>query len=81
MLTALRILAGTAALILGYLAALDTGGLQGLVRMVQAVVLVIVGVYLLYSGLIPAILRLLTRNKNSFTGRREPSGSITWLSG
>lgn len=69
-LTALRILAGTAALILGYLAALDTGGLQGLVRMVQAVVLVIVGVYLLYSGLIPAILRLLTRNKK-FLYRKE----------
>ena len=69
-LTALRILAGTAALILGYLAALDTGGPQGLVRMVQAVVLVIVGVYLLYSGLIPAILRLLTRNKK-FLYRKE----------
>ena len=63
-ITALRILAGTAALILGYLAALDTGGPQGLVRMIQAVVLVILGVYLLYSGLIPAILRLLTRSKN-----------------
>lgn len=70
LVTALRILAGTAALILGYLAALDTGGLQGLVRMVQAVVLVIVGVYLLYSGLIPAILRLLTRNKK-FLYRKE----------
>lgn len=69
-LTALRILAGTAVLILGYLAALDTGGPQGLVRMVQAVVLVIFGVYLLYSGLIPAILRLLTRNKK-FLYRKE----------
>ena len=70
LVTALRILAGTAAFILGYLAALDTGGLQGLVRMVQAVVLVIVGVYLLYSGLIPAILRLLTINKK-FLYRKE----------
>ena len=69
-ITALRILAGTAALILGYLAALDTGGPQGLVRMIQAVVLVILGVYLLYSGLIPAILRLLTRSKN-FLYRKE----------
>ena len=69
-ITALRILAGTAALILGYLAALDTGGPQGLVRMIQAVVLVILGVYLLYSGLIPGILRLLTRNKN-FLYRKE----------
>src|SRR5699024_3523206 len=39
-------------------------------RMVQAVGVVIVGVYLLYSGLIPAILRLLTRNKK-FLYRKE----------
>lgn len=70
LVTALRILAGTAALALGYLAALDTGGLQGLARMVQAVVLVIIGVYLLYSGLIPALLRLLARNKK-FLYRKE----------
>ena len=69
-ITAFRILAGTAALILGYLAALDTGGPQGLARMIQAVILVILGVYLLYSGLIPGILRLLTRNKN-FLYRKE----------
>lgn len=69
-ITVLRILAGTAALILGYLAALDTGGPQGLTRMIQAVILVILGVYLLYSGLIPGILRLFTRNKN-FLYRKE----------
>src|SRR5699024_9609494 len=34
------------------------------------VVLVILGVYLLYSGLIPAILRVLTRSKN-FLYRKE----------
>src|SRR5699024_8788560 len=39
-------------------------------RMVQAVGVVIVGGYLLYSGLIPAILRLLTRNKK-FLYRKE----------
>ena len=61
---------GMAALILGYLAALDTEGYQALIRMVQAVVLVILGVYLLYSGLIPSILRVLTRSKN-FLYRRE----------
>ena len=69
-LTVLRIGAGTAALILGYLAALDTEGYQALIRMIQAVVLVILGVYLLYSGLIPAILRVLTKSKN-FLYRKE----------
>ena len=69
-LTVLRIGAGTAALVLGYLAALDTEGYQALIRMIQAVVLVILGVYLLYSGLIPAILRVLTRSKN-FLYRKE----------
>ena len=69
-LTVLRVGLGMAALILGYLAALDTEGYQALIRMVQAVVLVILGVYLLYSGLIPSILRVLTRSKN-FLYRRE----------
>lgn len=61
--TAVRILAGTGILLAGYYCAWKTGDGQSLNRALAAVVLVIVGVYLLYSGLIPAILRAMTKNK------------------
>ena len=62
-ITAIRVVGGILILALGYGAALDTRGYQAIARMPQAVVLVILGVYLLYSGLIPALLRAFTRNK------------------
>ncbi|MDO5345769.1 MAG: ABC transporter permease [Lachnospiraceae bacterium] len=70
LVTALRIGAGTGILLAGYGAAWNTGGARSLENALLAVVLVIVGVYLLYSGLIPAILRSLTRNKR-YLYRRE----------
>lgn len=62
-ITAIRVVGGILILALGYGAVLDTRGYQAIARMPQAVVLVILGVYLLYSGLIPALLRAFTRNK------------------
>ncbi len=61
--TTLRILAGTGILAAGYVAAWRTGDLDSLELGLAATILVIVGVYLLYSGLIPAVLRALTRSK------------------
>lgn len=61
--TVLRIITGTAILASGYYSAWKTGDLSSLNWGLAAVILVIVGVYLLYSGLIPAILRAMTKNK------------------
>lgn len=61
--TALRIIAGTGILLAGYVCAWKTGDESSLQLALAAVILVIAGVYLLYSGLIPAILRALTKNK------------------
>lgn len=61
--TALRIAAGIGILLCGYFAAWKTGDVSSLEYALTAVVLVIAGVYLLFSGLIPAILRMLTANK------------------
>ena len=62
-LTFLRILAGLGILGAGYYLAWDTNGMQALNNALAAVILVIAGVYLLFSGLIPALLRKLTGNK------------------
>lgn len=61
--TALRIIAGTGILLAGYVCAWKTGDETSLQLALAAVILVIAGVYLLYSGMIPAILRALTKNK------------------
>ena len=64
LVTAFRIITGIGILGAGYGFAWHTEGLDALNHALIAVVLVIAGVYLLYSGFIPAILRALTRNKN-----------------
>lgn len=61
--TGIRILAGVGILGTGYYLAWDTKGIDALNHALLAVILVIAGVYLLFSGLIPAILRRMTRNK------------------
>lgn len=62
-ITFLKIVGGVGILFFGYYLAWDTGDLSSLGNALGAVVLVIVGVYLLFSGLIPAILRKLSGNK------------------
>lgn len=62
-ITFLKIAGGVGILLFGYYLAWDTGDLNSLGNALGAVVLVIVGVYLLFSGLIPAILRKLSGNK------------------
>lgn len=62
-ITFLKIVGGVGILLFGYYLAWDTGDLSSLGNALGAVVLVIVGVYLLFSGLIPAILRKLSGNK------------------
>lgn len=63
-ITALRVILGIGILGAGYVFSWLTEDVDALNHALMAVVLVIIGVYLLYSGLIPAILRVLTRNKN-----------------
>ena len=62
-ITFLKIVGGVGILFFGYYLAWDTGDLSSLGNALGAVVLVIVGVYLLFSGLIPAILRKLSGSK------------------
>lgn len=62
-ITFLKIAGGVGILLFGYYLAWDTGDINSLGNALGAVVLVIVGVYLLFSGLIPAILRKLSGNK------------------
>lgn len=68
--TAVRILAGTGILLAGYYCGWKMGDVQTLNWAMAAVILVIAGIYLLYSGLIPAILRAITKNKR-FLYRKE----------
>lgn len=68
--TALRIVVGLGILAAGFGVSWRTGGMESLEYALAAVILVIVGVYLLYSGLIPALLRAFTRNK-AFLYRKE----------
>ena len=63
-ITFLKIAGGVGILLFGYYLAWDTGDINSLGNALGAVVLVIVGVYLLFSGLIPAILRKLSGNKH-----------------
>lgn len=62
-LTFLRTVSGVVILGAGYLSAWQTGDISSLEKALLAVILVIAGVYLLYSGLIPFILRRMTANK------------------
>ena len=62
-ITFLKIASGVGILLFGYYLAWDTGDINSLGNALGAVVLVIVGAYLLFSGLIPAILRKLSGNK------------------
>lgn len=63
-ITFLRIVGGIGILFLGYYLAWKTGDINSLLNALGAVVLVIVGVYLLFSGLIPAILGRFSGNKH-----------------
>lgn len=63
-ITILRIVTGVVILAAGYGAAWKTGDLSSLNYALAAVILVIAGIYLLFSGMIPALLRMLTRNKH-----------------
>lgn len=63
MITFLKIVGGVSILLFGYYLAWDTGDISSLGNALGAVILVIVGVYLLFSGLIPAILGKLSGNK------------------
>ena len=62
-ITFLRIISGVGMLLGGYYLAWNTGDINSLEKALGAVVLVIAGVYLLFSGLIPAILRKLSKDK------------------
>lgn len=63
-LAALKSVAGVAVLAAGYVCAIKTGDLDTLGYTLMAVILVIVGVYLLFGGAIPFFIRRLTRNKH-----------------
>ncbi len=62
-ITFLKIVSGIGILFFGYYLAWETGDINSLGNALGAVVLVIVGVYLLFSGFIPAILCKLSGNK------------------
>lgn len=62
-LAAVKVCVGIAVLIAGYICAASTGRLSSLGYGVAAVVLVIIGTYLLFGGAIPYFIRGLTKNK------------------
>lgn len=62
-LTGLKIILGVGVLGAGYYCAVKTGDIDSLAYALAAVILVIAGTYLLYGGLIPWLVRRLTKNK------------------
>lgn len=62
-ITLLKVLLGLGVLSAGYWCALETGEISSLNYAVAAVALVICGTYLLYSGVIPFVVRVLTEKK------------------
>lgn len=59
----LKVVSGLAVLAAGYICALSTGGIDSVGYAFAAVILVIFGVYLLFSGAIPFFIRNLTKRK------------------
>lgn len=62
-LTAFKIILGVGVLGAGYYCAVKTGDIDSLGYALAAVILVIAGTYFLYGGLIPWLVRRLTKNK------------------
>lgn len=69
-LTLVKMILGTGILLAGYYCAVNIGRVDTMIYIPMAVVLVIIGTYMLYSGLIPWIVGRLTGNK-SFLYRKE----------
>lgn len=69
-LTLVKVILGLAVLVTGYVFAIKTGGLYSLEYGLLAVILVVVGTYLLYGGVIPFFIGRLTENKK-FLYERE----------
>lgn len=63
LLTAVKVILGVGVLGAGYYCAVKTGDIDSLTYALAAVILVIVGTYFLYGGLIPWLVRKLTENK------------------
>lgn len=59
----LKVIIGLVLISGGYYCALQVGDMSSFIYILYAVVLVIIGIYFLYNGVIPFIIRKLTRNK------------------
>lgn len=59
----LKVIVGLLLLVGGYYCALQVGDMSSFTYILYAVVLVIVGIYFLYNGIIPFIIRNLSKNK------------------
>lgn len=62
-LTAVKVVLGISVLAAGYICSLQTGELSSMIYALAAVILVIIGTYLLFWGAIPFFIRRLTANK------------------
>lgn len=58
-----KVIIGICVLVAGYVCAMKTGGSQSISMGLLAVILVVVGIYLLYGGVIPFSIGKLTQNK------------------
>lgn len=73
----LKAIIGVIVLAVGFYLATKEAGMEVMGNILLATILVIIGIYLLFGGLIPLFFRLLRKTKTFFIKKKEIFGSIT----